>query len=306
MSSRAEVLKALPVSLTQDSPDAQVAWDAIFCGQDVSVEGSKALWPEAIVLPALCKWKASRHGGLLVIAERSVCDLLAEMPALFSTTLLEMSSNQFGYLLLTPEEITKEKLQILGPEGGSVILVILHSKEQSTSSLRSSLQLLSAPSQVIIAVESWEESTRQLATEILGTAVAVSLDGKPEKVSEKENKIEKEDEDAHLVAGFMANIISRSEDQDFRAACRALIKAGTADVDTMPTQGTSSVDEMEDAEFRQGIAALMARHHVATRSKQSKPAGKSKGKKRVAEPSPEAKRLAADWDDCSDSFDFGF
>ena len=32
--------------------------------------------------------------------------------------------------LLTPEEITKEKLQILGPEGGSVILVILHSKEQ--------------------------------------------------------------------------------------------------------------------------------------------------------------------------------
>lgn len=62
-------------------------------------------------------------------------------------------------------------------------------------------------------------------------------------------------------------------------------------------RGTSSVDEMEDAaiflcvklqtdgflrqlphmlqdaEFRQGIAALMARHHVATRSKQSKPAG---------------------------------
>lgn len=56
-----------------------------------------------------------------------------------------------------------------------------------------------------------------------------------------------------------ANIISRSEDQDFRAACRALIKAGkkamnlfkcqgvlqleqagTADVDTMPTQGRTS------------------------------------------------------------------
>ena len=58
-------------NLFEDSPDAQVAWDAIFCGQDVSVlyseryhqpqyrlicphttkvEGSKALWPEAIVL----------------------------------------------------------------------------------------------------------------------------------------------------------------------------------------------------------------------------------------------------------------
>lgn len=55
----------------EDSPDAQVAWDAILCGQDVSVlyseryhqpqyhpicphttkvEGSKALWPEAIIL----------------------------------------------------------------------------------------------------------------------------------------------------------------------------------------------------------------------------------------------------------------
>ncbi len=53
----------------EDSPDAQVAWDAILCGQDVSVmywevpaatvssnlpttkvEGTKALWPEAIVL----------------------------------------------------------------------------------------------------------------------------------------------------------------------------------------------------------------------------------------------------------------
>ena len=96
---------------------------------------------------------------------------------------------------------------------------------------------------------------------------------------------------------------------------------------------------LQDAEFRQGIAALMARHHVATRSKQSKPAGitekgsihvisclacetplvtsayilcffpccdllywstnayagKSKGKKRVAEPpSPEAKRNSAE------------
>eukprot|EP00435_Cladocopium_sp_Y103_P033677 s694_g8.t1 len=108
-----------------------------------------------------------------------------------------------------------------------------------------------------------------------------------------------------------ANIISRSDDPDFRAACRALLKAGAA-ADTLPTQGSTSIAEMEDAEFRQGIAALMGRHHMVTQSaskpKPSKPSkpGKSKGKKRSGEiMSSEAKRLAAaEWDDCSESFDF--
>lgn len=51
-------------------------------------------------------------------AERSVCDLLAEMPAL-KTTLLEMSSNKFGYLLPG----TTEGLASLGWFRGDAVIL---------------------------------------------------------------------------------------------------------------------------------------------------------------------------------------
>lgn len=315
--SRGEVLKSLQLSLTEDSPDAQVAWDAILCGQDASVQAAKPLWGEAMVLPAFSRWKASKH-RLLVVANEALCAVLkAEMAhwvkVLGIAALQTDDTGSFGYLVLTPEEITKGKLQFAGQEEScQIILVILHAKEESASSLRSSLQVLPVPNQVILGVELWDESTRQLASEILDSnAVALALPADPAKSDQKKDQKGEKDheEDAQLVASFMANIICRSDDQDFRAACRALLKAGAAEADTLPAQGSTSIAEMEDAEFRQGIAALMGRHHVVTQSKASKPKpskqGNSKGKKRAGEiMSSEAKRLAAaEWDDCSESFD---
>ncbi|CAL1138598.1 unnamed protein product [Cladocopium goreaui] len=290
--------------------------------------------------PAFSRWKASKHRLLVVVksllkglpkglkgspcsscgaeANEALCAVLkAEMAhwvkVLGIAALQTDDTGSFGYLVLTPEEITKGKLQFAGQEEScQIILVILHAKEESASSLRSSLQVLPVPNQVILGVELWDESTRQLASEILDSnAVALALPADPAKSDQKKDQKGEKDheEDAQLVASFMANIICRSDDQDFRAACRALLKAGAAEADTLPAQGSTSIAEMEDAEFRQGIAALMGRHHVVTQSKASKPKpskqGNSKGKKRAGEiMSSEAKRLAAaEWDDCSESFD---
>eukprot|EP00913_Durusdinium_trenchii_P020797 g19537.t1 len=165
---------------TKASP---VAWNAIQCGKDVSVEGSKAMWPEAVVLPALWRLSAS-HYRLVVVASETLCvALMAQMShwvkVLGSTSSQTAVPSQ--YLLLTAQEITPEKLQAIGQdEGCHVILVILCPKEQllfrSTNwsyalfqeeqafALRSGLQLLPIPNQVIMAVE-------QLATDILGNPV---------------------------------------------------------------------------------------------------------------------------------------
>ncbi|CAK9088120.1 unnamed protein product [Durusdinium trenchii] len=216
------------------------------------------------------------------------------------------------YLLLTAQEITPEKLQAIGQdEGCHVILVILCPKEEQAFALRSGLQLLPIPNQVIMAVESWKDDTRQLATDILGNPVTVMLPSeRPNAVSLPERK----EDDAQLVASFMANILCRSEDRELRAACRALIKDSNRSADeaaeTQPASqvGDLSIEQVEDAEFREGIAALMIRHkNMAARSK--KVGGKGvKGRKRGREVlSPESKRREpADCEDCSDSFYEGF
>eukprot|EP00435_Cladocopium_sp_Y103_P003248 s2055_g1.t1 len=204
MSSRGEVLKSLQLSLTEDSPDAQVAWDAILCGQDASVQARKPLWGEAIVLPAFSRWKASKH-RLLVVANEALCAVLKPEMAhwvkvLGIAALQTDDTGSFGYLVLTPEEITEGKLQFAGQEESCQIIL------ESASSLRSSLQVLPVPNQVIFGVELWDESTRQLASEILDNAITVALPARTPTAQDqkKDQKGEKEqEEDAQLVASFM-------------------------------------------------------------------------------------------------------
>ncbi|CAJ1462086.1 unnamed protein product [Effrenium voratum] len=256
--SRQEVLSLLKITESASDESCELAWQSILGGKDVAALCPASAWPD-VVLPALCR---SQHGLPVLVLVTDAVDILAAQVGEWSQALAATAT------VLSPEMIPQQ------PNPGWQILVILHSKECPL--LREQLQLLPAPSQVILAVESWDEYTRELAGDILHDSVELTL-------RQAQSQSEKT-EDVDLIAVHMANILCRSEDAGLRTAVRAMLGVGFGQGQTRSevgckrkacTQGEAQPGsiELEEAELRRGIAALLARHQEVT-AKKSMPKGR--------------------------------
>ncbi|CAJ1403817.1 unnamed protein product [Effrenium voratum] len=307
-----QVLSLLKITESASDESCELAWQSILGGKDVAALCPASAWPD-VVLPALCR---SQHGLPVLVLVTDAVDILAAQVGEWSQALAATATSgawtdmvfftSCGQPPLGPftssQEVLSPEMIPQQPNPGWQILVILHSKECPL--LREQLQLLPAPSQVILAVESWDEYTRELAGDILHDSVELTL-------RQAQSQSEKT-EDVDLIAVHMANILCRSEDAGLRTAVRAMLGVGFGQGQTRSevgckrkacTQGEAQPGsiELEEAELRRGIAALLARHQEVT-AKKSMPKG-CKGRK-TSKPVRRAVQLE-DWDDCeSENSDF--
>lgn len=181
-----------------------------------------------------------------------------------------------------------------------LVLAWAHESTDQVSELRASLEDLDPPSQVIFLVDEWDGATRSLAFDILDTPVEMTLrnattgnilspttflaaysrdactarellaDGTVEDathivatLSEDVEPLSREKiEEAKLLSKYLANIVRRSTNRDFRQAVLTMLTK-VQKSSSLIEEGRSnqnSLDEFEDKQLRVGIEALMITH----------------------------------------------
>eukprot|EP00931_Biecheleriopsis_adriatica_P031481 TRINITY_DN18458_c0_g1_i1.p1 TRINITY_DN18458_c0_g1~~TRINITY_DN18458_c0_g1_i1.p1 ORF type:complete len:461 (+),score=118.23 TRINITY_DN18458_c0_g1_i1:73-1383(+) len=262
-------------------------------GRDLAIScPTKSDWHGIFMPAALHRLRDAPGLSMLVLTpDQATCNILVEW------LIAEAADLEGRILLASPETLTEAASEL---PGSQLLLMLWGATEDAWSSLRSGLQQLPAPVQVVIVVESWTPEARGLAKEILEEPVMLSLppsNGRAQTVEENStdacceairgssaaqangtgndqlNSIEglEIDEDSQLLAKHMANIVCRSSDPDLRMAVLALLpptaapkKRKVTSTCKMNTEAGTDITVLENAALREGITALLTSHRAKT------------------------------------------
>lgn len=303
-------------------PVVQQAWKSVREGKDLVAQiPTLERWADTVLPPALARTKESDLKLLVISSPKSLLALsewithwtqALGISACIGKEELLAAFNASGVqcVITSPADAASAVAKLKGSDAEIQLLLVLawvHDSADQVDELRTSLENLDPPNQVIFLVDEWDAATRALASDILDTPAELTLNnetlvntlapngflaacsrdactaqGSPPNgfVEDATNNVAPLPvEEAKLLSKYMANIVCRSTNRDFRQAVLTMLTKVQKSSSVIEEEQSKqhSLDEFEDEQLRVGIEALMIAHQeLAYQSQQIKSTSQKK------------------------------